>query len=102
MVDKEKRKKLKTFKADEKTVLKMLNDWEPIGFTTPEDEYDCLAYKLLSALYRGEETEESISTLINYELKYHFGISEPKQTVNAVSNRIINWWLSKKTNEQKQ
>jgi len=102
MVDNEKRKRLEIFKADEKAVLKILNDCEPIGVTTPKEVYSYLAHRLLSALYRGEETEESISILVSYELKYSYGISASEHKVNAISNKIIKWWLSKKTNKQSQ
>jgi hypothetical protein len=41
----------KLFREEEKAILDIIIDWEPIGFITPYDEYDCPAYQLLSILH---------------------------------------------------
>jgi len=91
----QKKNKLKAFKVDEQKIRQILNDWDPI-VGSPKDEYDCLVYQLLSALHKGVDNAESISSLISYELTHHFGIEESKEKIDAVSKEIINWWVSRK------
>ncbi|GAG11924.1 unnamed protein product [marine sediment metagenome] len=95
---KERQKKLQTFKSDERRIRQILNDWDPIA-GSPDDEYDYLVHRLMLTLHKGEETTESISSLISYELTHHFGFEESKNKIDAISEEIVGWWVPQKTSE---
>lgn len=76
---------------EKKTVLKrkirskgseirtILNSWAPLGFPTPDDEYDCLVYEVLGLL-KGSCTEADVEKILIQELSDHFGIKPPTDT----------------------
>jgi len=82
----------KRFRTEEQVIRKILNEWAPIGFGTPDDEYDCLTHHLLSVLHSGGNLFNVRST-IQEDLTEHFGLSRvPKDEINQVANQIWMWW----------
>ncbi len=65
-----------------------VNEFDPCGLIhggAPEDEYDCLTGKLLSAAYANKSRNE-IKNIIFHEIEHHFGtpdltlLKEPYKT----------------------
>lgn len=75
---------------------KILNNWDFIGVLPfeggPKDEYDCLIPPILGLLYKGTDTEELI-TLLNKELKQHFGLNPKLYHTEKIAKEIIGWWV---------
>jgi len=95
----ETKKKRKQFAKEEAAIRKIINIWEPIGFTTPEDEYDCLVHHLLSILNSGGNQQE-VAAKIEKEIKNHFGLSQfPKKEITAIANKVWTCWQKAKTNK---
>ena len=86
------RKKRKQFAAEARSVRDILNEWEPIGFVTPEDEYDCLVHRVLSVLHGGGAKHE-LAAKIKSELQHHFGLGPfPVAEISPAVDRIWKWW----------
>lgn len=91
----EKNSKRRQFRREEKAVLDILNEWEPIGFKTPEDEYDCLAHQVLSLLHTGAGQRE-LRDRIRTEIHSHFGLTDiPEDQIIDTAARIWGWWNSR-------
>lgn len=88
----EAKKRRKQFAKEECAIRKIINDWKPIGFPTPEDEYDCLVHQLLSILHSGG-TQQEIAAKIKSVLQDYFGLSRfPEKEISAVADRVWNCW----------
>jgi len=81
------------FKADEEAVRTILNRWDPIA-GSPEDEYDCLVHRILSALHEGANRTE-LKNHIEHELTHHFGIRTELSEVEGVVKQVSEWWQAK-------
>ncbi len=83
----------KEFRGEEQAVRNILNDWEPIGIHTPDDEYDCLVHHILSVLHRNGRLIDVKST-IEEQLRGHFGLTGvPEHEIDQTADRIWSWWL---------
>jgi hypothetical protein len=60
-------------------IRSILNEWAPIGCSTPEDEYDCLVNAVL-VLFQNPCNEQDIENLLVHELTEHFGLEVPSNT----------------------
>jgi len=81
--------------AEERAVRDILNEWEPIGFPTPENEYDCLVHLVLSVLHVSG-TKHELEATIKFELEHHFGLRPfPAKEVKPAVDRIWKWWQEK-------
>jgi len=75
-------------KAESAAVRQVLLSWDPIGVGgTPEDEYDCLVDRIVSALHQGK-TEQDIAAVISSELTHHFGVSAPDEEILKVAGQV--------------
>jgi len=92
-MDKANRKmRRKEFAAEERAVRDILNEWEPIGFSTPEDEYDCLVHRVLSVLHGGG-TKDELAAKIKFELEHHLGLKPfPAKKISPAVDWVWNWW----------
>jgi hypothetical protein len=96
MIKTDKKGKLAQFKANEKVVRAILNEWAPIGAGTPEDEYDCLVHRVLSVLDRGSILD--LKATLQEELFEHFGSTGvPQEEFNQVATKIWTWWSNQET-----
>jgi hypothetical protein len=91
-----KSEKKKLFKADEKKINNILNEWDPIPYS-PADEYDCLTHKIISELHRGIG-EIELYNLVRDEIVNHFGLEDDKEKMLEVSQKIFKYWINKKEN----
>jgi len=73
----------------------IFNEWQPVGFISPEDEYDCLVHNLLSVFHAGGEKRDIVAR-IEKEIKHHFGLGfiQAKE-IESVTNKILEWWKSR-------
>ena len=86
--------KRKQFRIEERAVLDNLNDWEPIGITTPDDEYDCQAHHLLSILHT-DALQANLKDKIRDEIWNHFDLQDiPETEIETVAHKIWLWWNS--------
>jgi len=91
----ESKNKRKQFETEEHALRNIFNEWQPIGFSTPEDEYDCLVHNLLSVLHAGWEKRD-IAARIKKEIEHHFGlVSVQAKEIESVTNKIWEWWKSR-------
>ena len=91
--------KLKKAIADEqKELIYMLNEWDPIGILPgeegPMEEYDCIAGPILSLLHRGENKKKLI-IFFNELLKNHIGLEPEDSKPAEIADKIMNWWNKK-------
>ena len=88
----------KAIAEEQKELICMLNEWDPIGILPgeggPLDEYDCFAGPILSLLHRGESKEKLI-TFLNEHLKNHIGLEPKFSKPTEFANKIMNWWNKK-------
>ncbi|MHC4744722.1 MAG: hypothetical protein ACYS8Z_22640 [Planctomycetota bacterium] len=88
----ERKKRRKQFAAEERAVRGIMNEWEPIDFAAPEDEYDYLVHRALSILHGGG-TKEQLTAEIGLELENCFGLGPFSATeTNPIVDRIWEWW----------
>jgi hypothetical protein len=71
----------------------LLNEWNPIGFPLPPDEYDCLIGPLLSKL-RTRAGRSQISEFLSGELEGHFGLDADGLDADGMAGRLIAWWAA--------
>ena len=91
----EKKNRLRQFRKDEQALLDILNEWEPIGFRTPPDEYDCLAHHVLSLLHSGCSLEKLVDK-IRTEIYTHFCLTDiPASEIKETAQKIWAWWKSR-------
>ena len=87
----ERKQKRSAFKRCEAGLRAILNDWDFIG-GSPEDEYDCLAHRILSVLERQGASIKEIANVINSECVEHFGVDVSSKEVEVISAKIAQWW----------
>lgn len=87
-MDKESKIKMRRFKEQEKELLDILNEWDPIQ-GSPHDEYDCLCHSVLSLLY-SKQGEFRLNQFIQDELNGHFGFGNAGEDVEKISKKINN------------
>ncbi len=80
--------------VEKAALMRILNDWEPIGRSPAENEYDSLINQILGELHK-EVTCDDISSLIRKKLAPLFGIDESNRIVNEVGHSIWNWWVER-------
>ena len=91
----ESKNKRKQFKIEDHALRNIFNEWQPVGFTSPEDEYDCLVHNMLSVLHAGGEKRD-IAARIKKEIEHHFGMgSIQAKEIESVTNKIWEWWKSR-------
>ncbi len=75
----------------------LLWEWDflGVGFArgSNEDEYDCLEWRLYQRL-KDRCTSEEIKSLLDAELRNHFGIEPPGSTAIFVEKLLV-WWESR-------
>lgn len=74
-----------------KELSNLLNKWNPIGVSVPEDEYDCFTGPILSLLQRNKSKRELIDFL-NTHLKQHIGIDPEPLKPDEFAEKIMQWW----------
>jgi hypothetical protein len=95
----EKKQRLRSFKQDEAVVRSILNEWAPLGTGLPEDEYDCLAHRILDGLYQANNSGQ-LQVTIQGELVDHLGLKGfPAKDIGQVTATIWSWWLRKNQKE---
>ena len=94
----DKKQKKKRFKEEEKAINNILNEWNPIPYS-PDDEYDCLTHKIISALHRGIG-EIEFYNLIRNDIVNHFGLEDEKEKILEISQKIFTYWKNIKEKNQ--
>ena len=95
----ETKKRRKQCAKEEFAIRQIINDWKPIGFPTPNDEYDCLVHHLLSVL-NSNGNQQDVSEKMKDELKNHFGLrSFPEKEIYAIADKIWACWKKIKMNK---
>jgi hypothetical protein len=95
----ETKNKRKQFAKEEAAIRQIINAWRPIGFQTPENEYDYLVHHLLSVLNSGGNHHD-VAAKIRNELENHFGVSPfPEKEITAVADKVWVCWQNVKKNE---
>jgi hypothetical protein len=77
--------RVETFKVRE-----FLNEWAPMP-DSPEDEYDCLVERIVSAMHRRINTA-ALADLIQAEFHAHFGLDVEREAALKTAHRIGAWW----------
>jgi hypothetical protein len=79
-----------TNKEQEKALLEILTRWDPFP-GSPEEKYQSLAGRILSALRRGGSGAE-IEALIGRDMMANFGTDVPELEVRTIRQEIMAWW----------
>ncbi|MHC4517293.1 MAG: hypothetical protein ACYTAS_01780 [Planctomycetota bacterium] len=75
----------------------ILHEWEPIGFRTPDDEYDCVVHRVLGILYAGG-SEHDLASKIAQELEADFGGGfAGEREIRSAGETIWQWWQGRIT-----
>jgi hypothetical protein len=85
----------KQIKVETEAVRRIMNEWNPIGFECPPDEYDCLVDQIVSALHRGA-TEAGLGEFITSEFADHFGVPVAASEVSRTAKQIVTWWKGRR------
>jgi hypothetical protein len=65
----------------------LINEWNPIGFPWPPDEYDCLQAPLLGMLRRG--ADPAAAAFLEDELRDHFGLDPRPERPEEFAARLV-------------
>ena len=87
--DPQKKRRLKEFRAAEREIRALLNEWDVIP-GSPADEYDCLIPQLYALSTRGASSEE-IEAFLAGELERHFGLEPDAVREGELAARLVAW-----------
>lgn len=69
-------------------IREKINEWNPIGVSyLPDDEYDCLAEKIMNWVVDGA-TEENLVGLVDEDLINHFGLDDVSNVEEFISGLL--------------
>ena len=72
----------KQIKSEIEAVRRIMNEWNPIGFECPPDEYDCLVDQIVSSLHRGDTDED----LPVHHLRVHRPLRPARRRIGVVAH----------------
>ena len=83
----------KQVKSLQRELLDMLNNWDFLEVVKEgkQDEYDYLADRLISQLFR-ESSADAISAVLKKEIKDHFGLNPKDYEIAPFAGKVINWF----------
>lgn len=83
-------------KKQEELVRRFVNEWDPVGLLAcgaPDDEYDCITHRVLSALHNGNGLQAISEGLLAF-IPGHFGSSVPLTGVEEFLATLSQAWIA--------
>jgi hypothetical protein len=91
-MDKNKKPLKQKIKIIKEKVIRLINEFDPCSLIrsgAPDDEYDCLADKLILMLF-DKKNKEEMKKIILSELKIHFGLKNIENSYNQSRDSFLN------------
>jgi len=89
------RLKRKRIFTEESAIRRIIQDWQPLGFPVPEDEYDCLVLQLIGLKHAGGSGDDVVLK-IKDEIEDHFGLGPvPWAEIQAAAAEVMNGWRNR-------